>query len=114
MSSKKINVGLILELSEAGATRTETARQAGCSPRTVGNVRRAHGFQSPQFLSTEQLARIEEKLDDGWSMAEIHRTLGHDPETIARHFPGKGWTREQMNEFNATLRQAREGLRKAA
>lgn len=114
MSSKKINVDLILERSEAGATLAEVAKEAGCSPRTVSTVRQTYGFRSHVFLSPEQLALIEEKLDDGWSFAEIHRTLGHDTKVLASHFPGRGWSKEQAIEHRQTIRYGREGFRKAA
>ena len=59
------------------------------------------------MLTPEKLAAIEAAIQDGWSHAEISRTIGTTHETIERHFPGSAWTPEQRAEHIRTLRTLR-------
>jgi DNA invertase Pin-like site-specific DNA recombinase len=47
---------------------------------------------------------VETMLADGASHREIHRTLGIDRGTLARRWPGTGWTYTQAGAFGGALR----------
>lgn len=50
-------------------------------------------------IPQEKLDEIEALLADGASGREAARSTGVGYATVARRFPGRGWTREQINEY---------------
>lgn len=97
-----------LELLAAGITVSEAAHRLGISDRTVQRLRAELGLQgnppAPR-ITAEELRQMEALLDDGWSYREIERHTGHDQQTVARHFPGRGWTPHQAGTYARMLDQ---------
>lgn len=58
-------------------------------------------------ISRGRLELFERCLDDGWSFKEIADTHGTTHATLARHFPGRAWTKEQIRERLAALNSVR-------
>lgn len=52
-------------------------------------------------FNPEKLNAAKVLLDDGASYTEVARTLGMCKKTLRRHFPGRGYTQEQINESMA-------------
>lgn len=105
----RVDVELILQLTREGMTCAEVAAIVGCNERTVTRWRVRSGHVSPKpFMgrryTPEELATYETCLDEGWSFREITRTYGVDKDTLARHFPGRGWTRTQTGELVGAMR----------
>lgn len=85
-------------------TAEQIAVMEGITERSVQRAkqrqRRRLGISPPRpkpFTDAEY-ARAQELLDDGVCYRDVGRTLGRHPQTIAYHFPGRGWSREQINE----------------
>lgn len=51
-------------------------------------------------------ALAERLLDDGASYTEVSKTLKVKRETVARRFPGRGWTHKQGGEYGYAIRRA--------
>jgi transposase len=50
----------------------------------------------------EELARAKVMLDDGMSYKMVVEELDRSPhaaQSLAKHFPGKGWTSSQTQEY---------------
>lgn len=89
-------------------TTAEAAELLGVNPRTITRIRARLGVSQPTTGGAcrpgpELLAEIEARLDDGWSVREIERTYGTTWRTIARHFPGRSWTRSQAGQHARLL-----------
>jgi hypothetical protein len=99
----------IAQLTRAGWTRRAIAQELGICTRTVERARIATGCAQPvpPRLTDEQLAAAEALLDDGAAYIEAGRTIGAAGRTVARHFPGRGWTQSQAAEY----RNARNAFR---
>jgi hypothetical protein len=68
-------------------------------------------------LTPEQMERLRLAVEDRWSFSEIQRTLGHNKETVRRHFPEyNGWTvleGAKMGAFithNLKMRDVRDNM----
>lgn len=93
-------------------TRQDIAKEFGMSMRTVDRYRaRLRGHKNEVFVYPQEVVdQAGEMLDDGMSYAEVARTLGIKmPRTVARWYPGRGWTKAQVLEF-ATLASKNRGL----
>jgi len=102
---------LVVELALQGCSTTVIADKLGISERQVQRIRvERHANATPRtpLLTDEDVARAGQMLDDGASYAEVQRTLGHTFETIARRFPGRGWTKAQIGEYNSATRRLRK------
>lgn len=53
----------------------------------------------------EEILIANKLLRDGASYAEVARTVGWDIHTVARHFPGRGWTRQQVGSYGKLMYQ---------
>lgn len=78
----------------------DAAKLLGVSARTITRHRARLGVSqaSPGGAvrpSPELLAEIAARLDDGWPVKEVARTYGTTWRTVARHFPGRSWTRAE-------------------
>lgn len=105
----------LLRLWDSGLTQKQVASRLGVSERTVQRALRAAGAPKSQLyypgLTEAQHEVIRARLDEGWSYAEIARTYGHGRHVLAKHYPGRGWTREQRGRYG-NMRRA-EAARKA-
>lgn len=101
---------LVAELTLLGKSAREIAEDLGVTTRTVQRDRKhmqvAKRHTPP--LTEEEYARAEQMLNEGCSYAEVARTLKRCKGTIERHFPGRGWTREQVGDYSMMLRKYRE------
>lgn len=101
-----------LQIHHPGISATEAAAALNVTRRTITRVRARLNLSQPSPHTTrrytpDDLARIAARLDDGWSFREIERTEKTTWRTIARHFPGRSWTREQIGAHAATLARHR-------
>lgn len=103
--SARINRDELLHLHEQGKTTTEIAEHFGCNVDSISRVKAQLGIQQIHDATPERLARITQMIEDGWSFAEIARTEGMCRDSLRRHFPGQGWTQEQITEYLRLRRQ---------
>lgn len=59
---------------------------------------RAEPHPQSRRKTPEELAGVERLLDEGLSVRAASQISGMTERTIARHFPGRGFTREQTLE----------------
>lgn len=116
MSTRTVDDEELLALHHAGKTANEIAQALGVTTRTVERYRARLGVSVPSprsawRVSPEWKARVEALLEDGTSLAEAARTVGCNDVTMRRHFPGRGWTKEQAGEFGNTALRANRVLR---
>lgn len=81
-------------------TGPQLAEHFGVALSTVTKWRKRLGLKGLGVrLSPERLARLEAMLDEGMSFKEINRTEGTNLETLAKYFPGRGWTRVEAGRY---------------
>lgn len=101
-------------LYRGGEPVAKLAERYGCNEATVLRTRDrlGLGLRRPP-LDDERRAKIEAALADGWSHAEIARTVGVDVETLARHYPGTQWRKEQVvrHAIDSSYYARKKGLR---
>ena len=95
----------LLRLHEQGYTTNELAAHFGCNPDSVSRVKKTLGISINHVLTPERLALAAQRIEDGWSFEEIHRTEGISRDSLQKYFPGKSWTPEQAAEYRALRRQ---------
>ena len=115
MDHYRLAYDLFAELDE-GQQAKELAKILDISEKTVRNWRTKpkpvwiHGkLQVPQV----KLDEAEGLLDDGASYYEAARTVGIRSETLRQHFPGRGWSQEQVIDYAVTVRKFNQKIRKA-
>lgn len=101
---KKVDRDEFARLDGQEWTLQELASHFGVSLATASRVRRELNLNREHFLAPEKIARIEEALEDGWSFAEISRTIGVDVETLRRRYPGRAWSHRERDEYTSNLR----------
>lgn len=106
------NDAKVAEMTRRGYTAREIAQALGVTMRTVTRSRRRTGVStSPRYWMTDdEIAAARTLLEDGCSFAETARTLGRGASTIAAHFPGRGWTQDQVVEYATWRRETRAVL----
>lgn len=91
-----------------GLSAREIASLMDVEAHTVRRRQLQHGLRvrkSRVPLSDETLARAKQMLmDDEMSYAEAARSLGVDTQTLRRHFPGHGWTRQARSQMAGILK----------
>jgi hypothetical protein len=104
---------LVAEMTAGGLSAAVIADVLNVTPRQVVRDRAALGIsqERPAFLTREQLDHAARLLDDGSSFAEVARTIRCDVGTVAHHFPGRGWTREQSGLWNSWLAETRRAAK---
>lgn len=110
-SRRRAHVAMMTKL---GMSAPEIAVSMHITERTVVRDRRASGcsLAKPSIpLSAAQKQRAEELFDEGCSAAEVARTIGCNPRTVLKWFPGRGWPKEQVREYISASRRFRELLR---
>lgn len=97
------------DLLAQGLTVKEVAARMGCTNRTVERAKKDLGLTNDRGganrMTEQDKALILTHLDDGASLAEIHRTTGWTHDTLRRHFPGRAWNRKQVGEHAAIMRR---------
>lgn len=111
---KKVDRDAFRRLDGEGWTLVRLADHFGVNVATASRVRKELGLNRNHFLTPDRKARIEERIEDGWSFAEISRTERVDPETLRKHWPGLAWTNAQRGAFLGDVRRLNEELNRAA
>ena len=103
----------VTAMTRRGMNATQIGEALGITARTVLRHRVAAGIAQPASVrvTDKQWQTAERMLQDGCSLAEIARTIGADSKTIATHFPGRGWTKQQVGEWRAFMRKANRQLK---
>lgn len=103
---------MVAELLDKRLGTGRIARRLDVNPRTISRARKRIGRASNRGIHPphpqEYLDKAEALLNDNAPMAEVARTLKVGDKWVREHFPGRGWTQEQTNEFNRAKRLARK------
>jgi DNA invertase Pin-like site-specific DNA recombinase len=104
----------VAQSSREGMTGEDIAARLGVTRRSVQRYRVRAGVSGPAPipLTPQQIARAAQLLDDGCSICETARTIGCSEGTIARRFPGRGWTKEQVRAHISEVRRLKHALAK--
>jgi DNA-binding CsgD family transcriptional regulator len=103
----------VVELTRQGYSAPVIAGFLGITKRSVVRIRAHMGIArepSGPPLTEAEKAQAGMLLGDGCSYADVGRTLGRHPNSIRRHFPGRGWEREQCGQLAVMSRRANERL----
>ena len=97
----------VTRLTAAGYTAHQIGKLMGLTERSIVRIRKASGISRPfaPRVNDDEKTAMRELLDDGVSYAEAARTVGRSPWTVARNFPGRGWTRQQIDDALTARRQ---------
>lgn len=82
----------VVRLTLEGRSAFDIAAIVGCSTRSVQRIRFKTGISRPPapLMTPEEVAMAERMLDDGVSLGEIARTLGHRG-GVYKRWKGRGW-----------------------
>jgi DNA-binding CsgD family transcriptional regulator len=100
----------VVRMTKQGYSTRQIATVLGMTERSVTRYRKRAGITQgkPGVPPTaEQLELAAQLFEDGCSIAEVARTLGFSTSTIARYFPGRGWSPAETHAYIATLRRCR-------
>lgn len=84
------------ELEVALRAWVRATAQAGDTP--------IHVITHPSLA--KQIEQAAQLFDDGASQKEVQRTTGLARETLAKYFPGRGWTYKDGGDFRALTKNA--------
>lgn len=110
----------IVRLTVQGLSAAEIAVRVGCSTKQVARVRVARDVSRPvplhagRRITPDRLEAIGAMVADGVSRQDIAESLGVSWHTIARHFPGTGWSHQESGRFSYAVRRANEALRRVS
>ncbi|QOP64928.1 helix-turn-helix DNA-binding domain protein [Arthrobacter phage Brynnie] len=101
---RSVTIEEYARLHDPELSAAEAARQLGACARTIQRHRAKLGLgqatpKTGKRMTPETLAEIEARLDDGWPLKEIEKTLGVTYKTLVRHFPGRAWTPSQVGTY---------------
>lgn len=65
---------------------------------------------TPPPPSPERLQQAADLFADGASQKEVTRTTGLARETLAKYFPGRGWTYKEGGDFRALTKSAEKQI----
>lgn len=107
-SASTVDTDLFLELARKGCRAVEIAERLQVTTRTVSRLRVKHGFSCPRpqnarKVTPEWHAKVQELLKEGYSHRAIAQIVGSNTDTIARHYPGTAWKREQISAMGAAM-----------
>lgn len=92
------------EMVEQGLSDQDIADRLGIKKAAATKLRQRRGVirdDTPRDRSrktAEQLSEVEALLDEGYSFLAVSEITGITHRTIARHFPGRAFTKEQRLE----------------
>lgn len=94
----------IREMESSGMTLAQIGEAMGVSSRTVHRYRIRGGICPPPQgdgvkATPEWKERVRELLAEDYSHRAIAQITGVNPKTVARHFPGTAWKRQQISEM---------------
>lgn len=105
----------VVELTRQGHSASQIAAFLHVSKRSVQRIRTEMGVAQPQHgpaMTEDELRTAAELINDGCSYSEVARTLGRNPHTIRRHFPGQGWSVGEGARMACFNRWAKERAQK--
>jgi DNA-binding NarL/FixJ family response regulator len=107
-SASTVDVEVFMELSKKGCPAAEIAERLQVTTRTVSRLRIKHGLSCPRpenarKVTPEWHVKVQELLKEGYSHRAIADIVGSTTATIARHYPGTAWKREQISELGAAM-----------
>ena len=65
-------------------------------------------------INPEFVALWEPYLDEGMGYKHVAEVFGVGKDIVRKHYPGKGWTHEQVSEHGTFMKHHNEKMRKAA
>lgn len=94
----------ILELEREGKTMAQIGEALNVSVRTVMRYRARGGISRPTTCpglkaTPEWKAKVQELLAEDYSHRAIAQITNVNPRTVALHFPGTAWKRQQISEM---------------
>ena len=97
----------IAELTYEKVPTAEIAKRVGVTVRSVMRAQRRRGIPaSIRKMTPEEVAYVEEKLDEGWSLAEVSRTIGRAEGTLSHRFRGRSkWNSSQGQHYRRWVKQ---------
>ena len=103
----------VTAMTRQGMTAKQIGEALGIASRNVVRYRVAAGITQPASVrvTDAQWQAAARMLQDGCSLAEIARTIGANPSTVAAHYPGRGWTKQEVGEWRAFMRKANRQLK---
>lgn len=115
-NAPKIDRDEFRDLYLEGWTITALAKRYGVRFTTATRARDRMDLPKKRehTLTPERVEHFRRLLEDGWSYTEVSRTERVSRNTLARYFPGMGWTPEERDTFHASLRNSRESLNLAS
>jgi hypothetical protein len=100
---EQLDVEKLLRLVESGATLAQTAEAMGVTERSVSRYKQALGLAQckPGYrpLPEGWKDRAAALFDEGYSQRAVTELVGVCADTLARHFPGRGWSRHEAGVY---------------
>jgi len=106
ISAEKL--GEAAKLVARGMKRVEIAKRLKVSKTTLTKYFPAPPKSNPH--PTYEVEKWAKALDEGMGYRHVGEVFNVSPRTIAKHLPGRGWTREQIGEHAALMRRHRRSL----
>lgn len=76
----------------------------------IGTVA-GRGKYKARRITLDQYLKLQDAVEDGWSLSDITRTYGHHPDTVKYWFPNAGWGQggsEEQAIVSHTLREIKK------
>lgn len=108
----------IIEAARNGVSDSELMMRFNMSREAVQKFRVRNGVRREPVehwrgpLSEEQVARIGELLDEGYSVGTVAQMTGHAWKTVNKYYPGRQFSRAQITEAAAMGQRASRLYRK--
>ena len=107
-SASTVDTDIFLEMTRKGCSAAEIAERLQVTTRTVTRLRNKHGLcrsnpRTGRKVTPEWHAKVQELLKEGYSHRAIAEITGSHTATIARHYPGTEWKREQISAQGAAM-----------
>lgn len=92
---------VVASLHADGLTDREIAHELAANADYIARLRKRMGLPRNYRpgLTADEAARASALLADGASLKDVAETLGRHRQTIAAHFPGRGWTRQEIGSY---------------
>lgn len=87
-------------------------RDTGIPLYEIRTIARVAGRKGSERVDLDTYDKVEQAVEDGWSLSEISRTYGWRTNTIQKWFPRSGWKQGGSSEHIAYvtgLRMMEEG-----
>lgn len=62
--------------------------------------------------TTEELAKWDAALEEGMGFQHVAELYGVSKHTVAKYFPGKGWTKQQAREHGTFMKHHNAKMQK--